>query len=277
MSDVYTQESASKKKFLAPLLVILLCMVSLTAAGYAYSATVDNTDDQIVIEGLEMKLTAGGSEVVDAMYVVDDIDLATHVTNGKAIYFSEGTGFKATPSEGTLDYDADTSDLDDFATGYYLEVLKNNAPVGYRADSAYTTKADIEAAPNAYKMGNDDVKAYVLDVNNKSGKNVAVTATTTDLADALAKSYIKSIYIVITGSTKAADAEAVPITDVVVQLTDGEANIPVLAALANNSTATLTVEAYIELSDAYLSNEGYATLLSDLSFDFAVHFEAATA
>ena len=44
MSDVYTQENGSKKKFLAPVLVILLCMVSLTAAGYAYNATMSVPD-----------------------------------------------------------------------------------------------------------------------------------------------------------------------------------------------------------------------------------------
>ena len=45
MTDIYTQENGSKKKFLAPVLVILLSMVSLTAAGYAYSATVSVDDN----------------------------------------------------------------------------------------------------------------------------------------------------------------------------------------------------------------------------------------
>jgi hypothetical protein len=75
MSDMYTQESASKKKFLAPLLVILLCMVSLTGAGYAYSATIQGGGDAPVDEKFIIDLYEAGTDtVIDSKIHADAVD-----------------------------------------------------------------------------------------------------------------------------------------------------------------------------------------------------------
>ena len=55
MTDTYNDSTGSRKKFLIPLVVLLLCAVSLTGAGYAYNSTVtveDNTvdPDEFVLE-----------------------------------------------------------------------------------------------------------------------------------------------------------------------------------------------------------------------------------
>ena len=55
MTDMYMETSGSKKKLLAPLVVLLLCAVSLAGAGYAYNSTVavngnDMTGDEFVLE-----------------------------------------------------------------------------------------------------------------------------------------------------------------------------------------------------------------------------------
>jgi len=43
MTDTYNDSTGSRKKFLIPLVVLLLCAVSLTGAGYAYNSSVENT------------------------------------------------------------------------------------------------------------------------------------------------------------------------------------------------------------------------------------------
>ena len=40
MTDTYNDSTGSRKKFLIPLVVLLLCAVSLTGAGYAYNSSV---------------------------------------------------------------------------------------------------------------------------------------------------------------------------------------------------------------------------------------------
>ena len=76
MSDVYTQENGSKKKFLAPLLVILLCMVSLTAAGYAYSSTVENTDDKSDVDFFAIDLyKTDGTTLINQKFTTDEANL----------------------------------------------------------------------------------------------------------------------------------------------------------------------------------------------------------
>lgn len=41
--DAYIEANSSKKKFLVPLVVLLLCGVAMTGAAYAYNSTVDGT------------------------------------------------------------------------------------------------------------------------------------------------------------------------------------------------------------------------------------------
>ena len=49
MTDTYNDTTGSRKKFLIPLVVLLLCAVSLTGAGYAYNSSV--TTDTSDIDG----------------------------------------------------------------------------------------------------------------------------------------------------------------------------------------------------------------------------------
>lgn len=62
MTDTYNDTTGSRKKFLIPLVVLLLCAVSLTGAGYAYNSTV----------------TIGGGDMDSGVYSVDTY------TNGTA-------------------------------------------------------------------------------------------------------------------------------------------------------------------------------------------------
>ena len=79
MIDSYNDSTGSRKKFLIPLVVLLLCAVSLTGAGYAYNSSVS-------IEN--------GSGEVDEIFVID-----LYTTAGAAITSNEqvnlGTGVAA--------------------------------------------------------------------------------------------------------------------------------------------------------------------------------------
>ena len=45
MTTQYAEEQGFKKKYLAPLIVLMLCAVSLTGAAYAYSTTIEGNGD----------------------------------------------------------------------------------------------------------------------------------------------------------------------------------------------------------------------------------------
>jgi len=56
MTDTYNDSTGSRKKFLIPLVVLLLCAVSLTGAGYAYNATVSVDDNSSDVDFLAIDL-----------------------------------------------------------------------------------------------------------------------------------------------------------------------------------------------------------------------------
>ena len=247
MTDVYTQENASKKKFLAPVLVILLCMVSLTAAGYAYSSTVVNTDDSVDINGVTLALRNAGdsADVTAAMYTVNDIDIATHTVNGKAIKYTDAaaTNAKGFKNDGTqLDATANYANLAAFGNGYYVEVLKNDVSAGYHdapVKAELDTAAEISDAVDdkiIFKIGND----YKLKVNNQSGGQVKIQADL-DVGTLLADKAISDIFLVL----KDGDAVA----GIIAASDDGFVDIT--GAINDEVAKTYTVEAYIALTDYY--------------------------
>lgn len=82
MTDTYNDTTGSRKKFLIPLVVLLLCAVSLTGAGYAYNSTVtvsDNTsDDKEFI--LEMQ-AENGAPVTAPIKFTENTFVLTNITN----------------------------------------------------------------------------------------------------------------------------------------------------------------------------------------------------
>ena len=260
MTDVYTQENASKKKFLAPVLVILLCMVSLTAAGYAYSATVDNTDDPVIIDGITMEIS--GLNTNNYIFEVDDIHIATHTTNGKAIYYNgtingiDNPGFNAAGTA-VSEY---TDSFTGFGDGYYVQVIKDTTDVGYHAtpvvDADLFEDADALADAGIIKISEGPI---TLEIVNHSKKTVDIK-TTLSAAVAVTDKAISDVYIVIKNGSEVVGFESYK--------TAGETVIA--TALEDNQTGTYTVEAYIALTD-YLS-ANVPGLPAD-AYKFAVSFE----
>ena len=85
MTTQYAEEQGFKKKYLAPLIVLLLCAVSLTGAAYAYSTSVSNTGD---IDGyyysIDMYSDDQASTVIQKSLVSDvDFEVMTDKVVGK--------------------------------------------------------------------------------------------------------------------------------------------------------------------------------------------------
>ena len=79
MNGMKTEQMGSRKKYLAPVVVLLLCLVSLTGAAYAYSSTMTNTGNTIDSDYLSIDLRNGAATdlvKVNSGLVVftDDID-----------------------------------------------------------------------------------------------------------------------------------------------------------------------------------------------------------
>ena len=266
MTDIYTQENGSKKKFLAPVLVILLCMVSLTAAGYAYSATVNNEGDTGVVEGVTMELVNGSAIVAGPMYTignavdsVDKLDVATHIVNGKAAN-PNGKAFLDNDA-GVADYNV--ANLATYEDGYYVEVFKNDVSNGYQATVDYTTVEALTTAKTAANAGVFEIGAandYHLKVTNESDGNVALSATITKTGS-LGCDGVKHIYLTFVG-------EGVSIVKDV--LADSSFDIK---TIADHGTLDLTIKAYVVITDycaAELPNVAAAGLT------FGIGFSAAT-
>jgi len=254
MTDVYTQESASKKKFLAPVLVILLCMVSLTAAGYAYSATIDNTGDDIDIKGVTMELSTD-----DAIFSVDDIAIGTHTTNGKALWYAV---HKAFDDENNYTDAAYTGDLNDYADGYYVEVAKGTNDSGYNefvaSNAEFDKTVDELKALGVYKISADDLN---IKITNKSDVSINLRTTVTGPNTVIAG--IKDVYLVIKN-------DASVVVGFESFKTAGYTDIAINQAISSTEK-TYTVEVYVAISD-YLSAD--LPQFPAAAYDFAVSFES---
>ena len=78
MIGTKTEEMGSRKKLLAPVVVLLLCMVSLTGAAYAYSSTMTNTGNYLDAKDLSLDFYGAGATAGD---LVTNIQVATFTDN----------------------------------------------------------------------------------------------------------------------------------------------------------------------------------------------------
>lgn len=252
MTDVYTQESASKKKFLAPLLVILLCMVSLTAAGYAYSATVTNEDDPIIVEGISLQLVKADGEtiVTDPMYDLE-FALGTHNVNGRAIYGT--TGFTLADPTATDTYDGNRAD---FAVGYYVDTQYRIGNEGAFAD----VSGAAQAITPEYKL--------IVDNEAKSTATLNVALTVANNGGAV-PDFVDKIYVVVTEVVDQGEAKVVT---AYLKGTPGQGENATITLDAGLDT--YTVQAYFVANDFYASQAEVGSLVLDSTCSFKIEFTA---
>lgn len=274
MTDIYTQENGSKKKFLAPVLVILLCMVSLTAAGYAYSATVTNTDDPVIIDGVTLGLyEKDGTTLVDDPVIALDFSYGTHTTNGKAIkYGTPGVGFDkfvspATEPAGVSAFTPGTSSLADFAPGFYVETFYKigagaEIPAGYHPVAA-ANEIDSIAKLDALKDNVTETKGvvglgeYKLIAGNATGGKVDVTFAADYDTNPVLLDGVRDIILVfeatIVGDSTTDDDNAVC---KIISLKSADVATQTIATLwGADVNVTFTVNAYMIVSDWYSATQ----------------------
>jgi hypothetical protein len=82
MNGMKTEEAGSRKKYLAPLIVIMLCLVALTGAAYAYTTSVTSTQNGVTADYISIDLyNADGSGVVDAPVAESNVNVVTFKTD----------------------------------------------------------------------------------------------------------------------------------------------------------------------------------------------------
>lgn len=83
MNGMKTEEMGSRKKYLAPVVVLLLCLVSLTGAAYAYSSTMTNTGNTVDagMLSIDLKLNGAGTAVADDAVKPGEDSIVTFTNN----------------------------------------------------------------------------------------------------------------------------------------------------------------------------------------------------
>ena len=284
MTDVYMEQNGSKKKLLVPLIVLLLCAVSLTGAGYAYNSTVTNEEDNIHIEGLTLELTTGTTDRVHVKEALFNLKVAynSHITMGKAINGETDKGFVTDNNVKSVKTVTNYSNLAEFDDGFYVETNLGGNPVGYcttpseiNAESLENAAAD-SANTGVYAIGGP----YNLTVINATGSDVGVSIKATfDNAGASFGDGVKGIYVTITGTIAAGDngSEAKTVTKAV-DITDIDATGKMSQLIdtfkGDQSAPTdLIVKTYVVCSD-YSSEDKPA--VDNVDYGFRLTFVAAT-
>lgn len=284
MPDIYTEENGSKKKLLIPLVVLLLCAVSLTGAGYAYNSTVTNEDDTIHVEGLTLELTTGTDTrvpVTDAMFNLN-FAYNTHTTMGKAINGETNKGFVTDNNVKSVKTVTDYSDLTEFDGGFYVETTYAGNAVGFCSAPEEITAASLETA--AVSSSSTGVFAvggpYNLTVVNETGSKVGVSLKATfDDANVNFGAGIKAIYVVVTGTIAAVENGSQAVTvDQVIDITkiDGEGKMSqfITQFESDQSASTdLVVKTYVVCSDYSSANK---PVVINEDYGFRLTFVAAT-
>ncbi len=82
MTDIQMGEKSSKKKLLVPLVVLMLCAVSVIGAGYAYSTTVTNNNNALASEYYSIDIYNNSNTcVTGAISFSGKIDVYTQKTD----------------------------------------------------------------------------------------------------------------------------------------------------------------------------------------------------
>jgi len=148
MTDTYNDTTGSRKKFLIPLVVLLLCAVSLTGAGYAYNSSVSNDGNANVDQSFVIDLyttSAGTTPITD---VITAAAAPLVVTTAKVI----GDDPALT---GKIQYD-ETSPV--IYTGYF-KITKQGIDSTKATLTAKTVTATVVSSDDKYAVTDSDLGA----------------------------------------------------------------------------------------------------------------------
>jgi len=198
MDNMNTATKESRKKYLAPVVVLLLCVVSLTGAAYAYSSTVNVvnntvTADEFVLQVYESDKTS----VIDAPIALDKVTFytATDVTS----------------TDDTVTVQVDTTSLNDYKGKL---VIKATGVTGSKAVTA-TISASKDTG-TVTVTGATSTLEYDIDAGlytDAACTSEFVSGTTQiTFNGGVAELYYK-VSVSVTGNVVFTDATPVPVDD----------------------------------------------------------------
>lgn len=167
MTTQYAEEQGFKKKYLAPLIVLMLCAVSLTGAAYAYSTSVtggaDISGDYISIDMYESdgKTVISKDLTSESFKTWSTIDRSTDGDNKLHTYVEDGQLVYTTYVKVSTDIDNATFTL--AATAKYT--APENGGI-LTMDKDYTTAQTLA----------DEIKVYEKDADPKTATPVTELA-----------------------------------------------------------------------------------------------------
>ncbi len=98
MTDIQMEEKSIKKKLLVPVVVLMLCAVTLVGAGYAYTTTVSNTGS---VDGeyyaIDMYSNTDGTLTTGALTLGDKIEVYSEKAVGASTIAVKADAVSATP------------------------------------------------------------------------------------------------------------------------------------------------------------------------------------
>ena len=176
MIDSYNDSTGSRKKFLIPLVVLLLCAVSLTGAGYAYNASMIAPDNGADAGDLQIDLIDGADSV---HITVDDAIVFTDNFTYNASYTQKHNVVDAYAQGGKIVFDVTIKgeataeqvnvSSEDLET-YLATVIGNNVTIGDLVTVAVSFADDAE---HAIPVPADGTAAVLnLDPDKEAGATV---------------------------------------------------------------------------------------------------------
>ena len=172
MTTQYAEEQGFKKKYLAPLIVLMLCAVSLTGAAYAYSTSITGHG---AIDGdyYSIDLYKDGS---GAAVITGDIDKDSFIVNTVK---TVGQNYTANVEAGTLVYEAFVKISTDLADTTRFTL---SATADYNAPATGKLYTDVSKDGTQTKgVSITDKLSVVYDSTGKYDDTSAATTSAVDL------------------------------------------------------------------------------------------------
>ena len=142
MNDIQIEERSSKKKLLVPLVVLMLCALSIVGVGYAYSTTVTNSGNNIEPDYYSIDLYKGDNSVVTG-----DLEFS-----GKVTVYTEKTDnkvvVKAKTTAGNL---GKVAVFKNNVTPETTEKLVNNVVLKINSVEGFTKDTTVESGLTWFK------------------------------------------------------------------------------------------------------------------------------
>ena len=171
MEDYYLDSSTNKKRLIVPVILLMLCMVSLTGAAYAYSQTFVEIDEN-PIDGMHYSIdyTDNAKNVLTTKLAADEDDLTVYTE------IVVGTSFDAFVSAGTFTRTMYVTVFTDMDTTFDL-----NASV--TLDSVLSTFITIDDVAIDDVAGNTATQiTLTFNVANTNLNDMGLTNTVSDRA-----------------------------------------------------------------------------------------------